>query len=66
MTCECCAAEEPRSRWNINCDDCCLRKIREAPDRNARRQVLVAVRMRRGRGAEERIRKLVESAWTAR
>lgn len=49
--------------WDINCDACCVRKVREMPDRARRRQVLMAVRMRRGRGAEERLRKLVEETW---
>jgi hypothetical protein len=61
MPCEFCA--KPGSRFDLMCDACVLRKIAEAPDRNARRQVLVAVRMRRGRGAEERIRRLVEEQW---
>jgi hypothetical protein len=54
---------EPGPRWDVNCDGCCVRKVREMPDRARRRQVLITVRMRRGRNAEDRVRKLVEDAW---
>ncbi len=60
---DCPYCANPGSRWDIYCDDCVLRRVKQMPDREHRRQVLMAVRMRRGRGVEERIRKLVEQSW---
>jgi hypothetical protein len=33
------------------------------PDRARRRQVLVSIRMRRGRAAEDTVRRAVEATW---
>ena len=52
--------------WFNTCDACVVRKIREMPDRARRGQVLEAVRMRRGQGTMDRIRKLVEETWNDR
>jgi len=59
--CEFCV--KPGPVWSVYCDDCCVRKVLEMPDRERRRQVLVTVRMRRGKAAEARIRAAVEKAW---
>jgi hypothetical protein len=64
MPCEFCA--KPGPRYDLMCDECVMRKIMAAPDRNARRQILVAVRMRRGRAAEQRLRERAQTEWAGR
>ena len=61
LSCPFCA--KPGPRWDIMCNDCCVRRVLEMPDRARRRQVLVSIRMRRGRGAEDTVRRAVEAAW---
>jgi hypothetical protein len=55
-----------KGAFDLTCDECCVRWIEMQPTRDRRLSALDIVKMRRGAGTAERIKKLVEDRWMQR